>query len=106
MENNLPGAMSCDGTSGTSSAKTTAKPLEHPAHQNLHKYTYTRITHAFKCQSMWQWKNHGPGLFVKNRIVTSSPVLPILTTSRITGSLKLYDELPALRTTWKLCPCK
>ena len=47
------------------------------------------MTYAFKCQSMWQWKNHGPGLSVKKRIVTLSPLLPMLTTSRTTGSSKL-----------------
>lgn len=58
-----------------------------------------KYTNADKCQSMWQWKNQGPGLSVKNRIVTLSPGFPMLTTSRIIGSTKLYDELPALRTT-------
>lgn len=27
-------------------------------------------THASRCQSMWQWRNHGPGLFVLNRNVS------------------------------------
>lgn len=65
-----------------------------------------RITNKFKCQLMWQWKNQGPGLSVKNRIVTLSPVLPMFTTSRRTGFSKLYEELPALRTTANECPCK
>ena len=30
-------------------------------------------TNLAKCQSMWQWRNHGPGLSVKKRIVTLSP---------------------------------
>lgn len=30
-------------------------------------------------------------------------MLPMLTTSRWTGLMKLYVELPALRTTWNLC---
>src|SRR6266851_1756475 len=99
LGDNLRGAMSCDGTSGTSSAKTTAKPLGDALHQSEYQHTTKGITDVFKCQLMWQWKSHGPGLFVKNRIVTSSPAIPALTTSRITESLKLYDELPAVRTT-------
>jgi hypothetical protein len=67
--------------------------------QQRNKRMEVRITNAFKCQSMWQWKNQGPGLSVKNRIVTLSPVSPMVTTSRKTGSSKLYEELPALRTT-------
>ena len=54
--------------SGESSAMTTAKP-------------------ASRWKSMWQWRNHGPGLSVRNRIVTLSFVagVPVETTSRQIG---------------------
>ena len=50
-----------------------------------------------------QCKIHGPELSVEKRIVTLSPLTPALTTSRRTGFLKLYTELPALRITSKAC---
>ena len=52
--------------SGMSSLKMTAKP-------------------ASRWKSMWQWRNHGPGLFVVKRMVTLSPAVPVLTVSRWTG---------------------
>ena len=57
-----------DAVSGTSSAMTTAKP-------------------ASRWKSMWQWRNHGPGLFVVKRIVTLSFAadVPVETVSRQTG---------------------
>ena len=61
-----------------------ATRMVHQDKQHI-KRMEVRITNAVKCQSMWQWKNQGPGLSVKNRIVTLSPVLPMLTTSRKTG---------------------
>jgi hypothetical protein len=50
-----------------------------------------------------QWKNHGPGLSVTNRMVTLSPVVPILTVSLQIGLTKFAVLLPATLTTAKLC---
>ena len=82
-----------DTTSGTSSAKTRPYDACDRQHQlNWTERTKLKQTYAFKCQSMSQWRNHGPGLSVRNRMVTSSESsvpAPMLTTSRMTGSTKL-----------------
>jgi len=50
---NVPFVISCKGTSGTSSAKTTAKPLGIARqHKPTPQGVEVRITNALKCQSM------------------------------------------------------
>ena len=48
----------------------------------------TTANPASRWKSMWQWRNHGPGLSVWKRIVTLSPAcgVPVSTTSRQIGS--------------------
>jgi hypothetical protein len=71
---------------------------------------------ASRCHSMWQWKNHVPGLSVRNRMVTEPPG-GICTVSRHNGlvSPSTIGGLSSgsseatshdLCTMANLCPCK
>jgi hypothetical protein len=98
---------------GISSPNTTAIPLGGVKsacdHRKCGGQSSNKLlnTYALRCQSMWQWRNHGPALSVTNRIVTLSfGESPRLTTSRRTGFSKLYPVMPAPRITENECPCR
>ena len=81
--------------------------LKMPVNMAAMKITYQQHE-IISGDNSYQCKYHGPGLSVTKRMVTLSAklpgtLLPIDTTSRRTGFLKLYALVPALRMTEKTC---